>query len=105
MDEHCLNKISEEVFFVQNNFIVVNKKDLNFLQQKASNNQRKRSRLCTHIDASDPLHEMIIVHKKDNYIQPHKHINKSESFHMIEGTAKLFFFECMRDNTTRLSKL
>ena len=35
---------------------------------------------------------MIIFHKKDHYVRPHKHINKSESYHLIEGRFDLVFF-------------
>lgn len=36
---------------------------------------------------------MFIVHKKGAYIRPHKHLSKSESLHVMEGTAYLVVFD------------
>ncbi len=35
---------------------------------------------------------MFIVHKKGAYIRPHKHLKKSESFHLITGAADVIIF-------------
>jgi cupin fold WbuC family metalloprotein len=39
------------------------------------------------------LHEMLIVLGKENYIRPHRHPSKSESFHVIEGRADIVLFD------------
>lgn len=85
--------LPEEVLFVDEGFVTVDSATIAALKQKALKNKRTRIRLCTHSDNSHSVHEMLIVHVKGNYIPPHKHINKSESFHVIEGTADLFFFD------------
>ena len=36
---------------------------------------------------------MIIVFRRDSYIIPHKHVGKSESFHIIEGKAAVIIFD------------
>jgi len=36
---------------------------------------------------------MLIVHTKGAYVQPHRHQNKPESYHVIEGVADLLFFD------------
>ena len=36
---------------------------------------------------------MFVAHKKGFYCQPHKHKNKSESFHLIEGEIKIIIFD------------
>ncbi len=36
---------------------------------------------------------MLIVHTKGNYIRPHKHNNKSESWHIIIGMADVVLFD------------
>tara|TARA_B100001769_G_C21870493_1_gene471082 strand:- start:381 stop:752 length:372 start_codon:yes stop_codon:yes gene_type:complete len=46
-----------------------------------------------HKNEKDKLHEMIILLAKDTYIRPHKHINKVESLHVIEGSADVIFFD------------
>jgi cupin fold WbuC family metalloprotein len=49
--------------------------------------------MCAHPNADHAVHEMLIAHLKGNYIPPHKHINKSESIHVINGTADLIFLD------------
>ena len=56
-------------------------------------NARRRLRLCAHPDSEDRLHEMLIVHMQGAYVPPHKHLNKSESFHIIDGMLKVFLFD------------
>jgi cupin fold WbuC family metalloprotein len=63
------------------------------LKRIAAQNPRLRSRLCTHPDPSSGLHEMLIVHHREAYVRPHKHLGKPESFHVIEGTARVLVFE------------
>ena len=63
------------------------------LKRIAAGNPRLRSRLCTHPDPSSGLHEMLIVHHREAYVRPHKHLGKPESFHVIEGTAQVVIFE------------
>ena len=63
------------------------------LKRIAAQNPRLRSRLCTHPDPSSGLHEMLIVHHRDAYVRPHKHLGKPESFHVIEGTAQVIVFK------------
>jgi cupin fold WbuC family metalloprotein len=36
---------------------------------------------------------MFIVHKKDTYIRPHKHLHKTESVYIIEGSADIVIFD------------
>lgn len=87
-----LKEINEEVFYLRDAITKVNHKDIEFLKNKATDNKRKRVRACSHKGVEDSLHEMLIVHAKGAYIRPHKHINKIESFHMIEGRLKVVIF-------------
>lgn len=88
-----MKKINDEIFYAEDKVIQVGQNEIDFLKQKAMQNERRRSRLCTHKDVNDKLHEMIIVHTKDTYVRPHKHLNKSESFHIIEGSADVVIFD------------
>ena len=36
---------------------------------------------------------MLIIHTKDTYVRPHKHFNKSESLHIIEGSADVILLD------------
>jgi cupin fold WbuC family metalloprotein len=86
-------KESDEVYRTAGDITKVSSREIAFLKSVAALNERKRVRLCAHPDSSDRIHEMLIVHAKAAYVPPHKHINKSESFHIIEGLLKVFLFD------------
>ncbi len=88
-----MKEISEEVLYAEGEIITLDGQTIGFLKEKAKKNKRKRVRLCMHQDTDAPVQEMIIVHSKGIYVGPHKHMNKSESFHVIEGLVDLFFFD------------
>jgi cupin fold WbuC family metalloprotein len=82
-----------EVFYSDAAIVTADDADIAELKRVAARNPRRRSRLCTHPDPSSGLHEMLIVHHRDAYVRPHKHVGKPESFHLIEGTARVVMFE------------
>lgn len=84
---------NEEVYRSSGPVTVVTQKDVAFLKGQAAANSRGRVRLCAHPDSEDRLHEMLIVHTQAAYVPPHKHLNKSESFHIIEGLLTVFIFD------------
>ena len=87
------SKFNDEVLFAIDPVVKISKENINHLKQVADETSRKRSRLCAHKDISSPLHEMVIIHKSDTYVRPHKHVGKSESFHLIDGEVVLVLFE------------
>jgi cupin fold WbuC family metalloprotein len=80
-------------FIQKDNIITVNKTILNKLKDAANKDPLKRSRLCLHHDFNDQVQEMIIAIKKGVYIRPHRHSNKTESLHIIEGKLLIIFFD------------
>ena len=86
-------KISEEIFYPEKSLVIVSREHINLLKSQALKNRRKCCRLCTHPDTNDSVHEMLIAHVKGNYVRPHKHINKPESFHVIEGELTVLLFD------------
>ena len=85
-------KYNDEVFYSGDRIVKVNREDVNQLKQFARQSPRRRSRLCAHRDINASLHEMLIVHDRDIYIRPHKHLGKSESFLVIEGEVEIVVF-------------
>ncbi len=83
---------NDEVFYSPDSITKVSGTDISFLKSEALKNKRQRVRLCAHPDVDAPLHEMLIVHGQDAYVRPHKHTDKSESFHIIEGAADILIF-------------
>tara|TARA_B100002003_G_scaffold111468_1_gene103137 strand:+ start:426 stop:956 length:531 start_codon:yes stop_codon:yes gene_type:complete len=86
-------KFNEEVLFTADDLVKVDANDIEELKQKARLNPRRRVRLCAHKDLNDSIHEMLIVHEKSCYVRPHKHINKMESFHIVEGKVDILLFD------------
>jgi cupin fold WbuC family metalloprotein len=83
---------NEEVLFATDAIVQIDASDIAELKQKAKQNPRRRIRICAHSDIRDSIHEMLIVHEKHCYVQPHKHINKTETFHIIEGKVDIILF-------------
>jgi cupin fold WbuC family metalloprotein len=87
-----LKKINDEVFYLNSDFVTLNRKQIDELEAISSKTPRRRARICTHKDQNDILQEMFIVHYKDTYVRPHSHQNKIESFHVLSGEADIFIF-------------
>lgn len=85
--------ISKEVYFADEQVVKVGEQDIEFLKKRVRDTERCRIRLCAHKDIGNKLHEMFIVLMKETYIPPHKHLNKAESLHVIEGSADAVFFD------------
>lgn len=85
-------KFNEEVLYAADSIVQLDSIDINELKEKANRNHRKRIRICAHKDITENIHEMIIVHEKSCYVRPHRHLNKTESFHIIEGKAEIILF-------------
>jgi cupin fold WbuC family metalloprotein len=82
-----LTRINDEVFVVKDQIIQLDSRSIEFVKNLAIKNPRGRARICAHKSPEDSLHEMIIAIRSDSYIRPHRHKNKVESFHLIEGEA------------------
>ena len=88
-----VEQLNEEVLVAVDPIAKISRAEIQLLKQRALRNSRQRIRVCAHKSTDDPLHEMLIVHTKDTYVRPHKHINKSESFHVIEGIVDVIVFD------------
>ena len=86
-------KWNEEVEFSCQALTILHKGDITRLKMIADQNIRKRSRVCAHNCIDDSIHEMFIIHQIGAYVRPHKHVNKIESVHIIEGRADLVLFD------------
>lgn len=88
-----LRKVNDEVFIALDPIVKVGQEELGFLKQQAADNQRKRARICAHKTNDDALHEMLIAISAKSYIHPHKHLGKSESFHIVDGIVDVVVFD------------
>ena len=90
---------SEEVLVADGSVVQVTAADVAEVVRRGTRSSRKRARLCTHPNASDSLHEMLICLARGTYVRPHRHTGKSESFHVIEGEFDVVLFH--EDGTIR----
>ena len=77
---------------LKTNILTISSNDCLNLVNLTQQNFLKRSRICAHKDNEELIHEMIIHFSKDSYIRPHKHINKTESYLILEGEVELIYF-------------
>jgi len=87
-----LRQFSDEVLYCDDKIVKVGRQDIEDLKERAVGNPRSRIRLCAHRGVEDRLHEMLIIHQQGAYVRPHKHLGKTESFHVIEGLVDVVVF-------------
>ena len=88
-----LNKENNEVYYTREKIISLDKEDINFLIEVAKKNPRQRVRLCCHSSIDKKVHEMVIVHPRNAYVRPHKHLNKTESMLVLFGELDYLVFD------------
>lgn len=96
MDEFAglkLRRLNDEVFVVETQIVRVGPEQVAFLKRQAAANARHRARICAHRSNEDSLHEMLIAIASDSYVHPHKHVRKTESFHVVEGAADVVMLD------------
>jgi cupin fold WbuC family metalloprotein len=81
------------VFYSTGKIATAGPAEIAFLKGAAAATPTLRSRLCLHATPGDAMHDMLIVQRKAGYIRPHRHRNKSESFHVIEGRVTVVIFK------------
>jgi cupin fold WbuC family metalloprotein len=84
-----LNKINDEVYITSDEIVRLGSREVVFIRECALQNSRGRARICARKEATDTLHEMLIGIRSDSYIRPHRHEQKVESFHRIDGIADI----------------
>ncbi len=88
-----LRKVDDEVYVADEPIVRIGPGEIAFVKEQARKSQGRRARICAHASNDDALHEMIIAISSDSYIHPHKHIGKSESFHIVEGEVDVAVFD------------
>lgn len=79
-------------FFCRREPVRVDAALLDELKAVASRIGNKNARVCLHDSPDAAFHEMIIFERRGGYLRPHKHENKGESYHVIEGAMAAFIF-------------
>tara|TARA_B100000315_G_scaffold241903_1_gene263256 strand:+ start:572 stop:1138 length:567 start_codon:yes stop_codon:yes gene_type:complete len=90
-----LKKVNDEIFIASDEIVCLDSRAVRLVRECAIKNSRGRARICMHKKSTDTLHEMLIGMKADSYIRPHRHKDKIESFHLVEGAADIVI---LKDN-------
>lgn len=88
-----LRKVNDEVLIAEGPIVRIGAEEIGVLKRQAAESPRRRARICAHPTNDDALHEMIIAISASSYIHPHKHLGKSESFHIVEGEVDVAVFD------------
>jgi cupin fold WbuC family metalloprotein len=88
----AMREVSRDVLTADGGVVRVSAADVATIAERGVRSPRKRARLCTHPGPADPLHEMLICLARGTYVRPHRHVGKSESFHIIEGQLDVVLF-------------
>lgn len=88
-----LHAQSPEVFYATTDPVVIGVADIVSLKAAAAASPRRRARICAHATPESALHEMIIVLQRDSYVRPHRHLDRTESFTILEGEADVVLFD------------
>lgn len=84
---------SAEVFYAKGPALAVDRRRLAELACAAAKAPRRRARLCLHAGPRDGQHDMLIVMPRGAYIRPHRHVGKTESYHVVSGRADMVEFD------------
>jgi cupin fold WbuC family metalloprotein len=81
-----VKKINEGVFQLEEDFSVLEEDMIKTLIDESIRSNKRRARINFHPNGRSNCQEMIICLQNDAELPIHYHENKSESFHVIEGT-------------------
>ena len=92
MTQDGLEAKSGEVLVCTDEIIALSHSHVERLGAMAAASPKHRARICVHKDEGASIQEMILLIDRSSYICPHRHANKCESFHLVEGTADIVVF-------------
>ncbi len=84
---------SPEVLYARPGCEFINARDVAELKRRAASSSQKRCRICLHDGPGAALHGMLIVHGRDTYVRPHRHLGRPEVLIAIEGSSTFVRFD------------
>jgi cupin fold WbuC family metalloprotein len=84
--------VTPEALAVSDAIVELRSDAVDLLKARLVHGSRGRMRILTHRDTGDQVQEMLIAFRRGVYMPPHKHIDKSESFHVVEGSLDVVVF-------------
>ena len=87
-----LIQLRPELFVTEGHISSIGNSEIQCIRLAIADTPKRRARINVHNNSTDTLHEMFIAIERKSYIRPHKHPNKTESFHLIEGEVSVVIF-------------
>jgi cupin fold WbuC family metalloprotein len=66
---------------------------IEILKHAARKSPVRRARFCAHLSPEAEQHDMLVVTHQDSYVTPHRHLTKSETFVVLQGSADVILFD------------
>ena len=88
-----LSEVADGIYYSRYPLPLVDAEVITFLKQAAAKSPLRRARFCAHLSPDAEQHDMLIVSHRDTYVNPHRHLNKSETFVLLEGSAEIILFD------------
>jgi cupin fold WbuC family metalloprotein len=88
-----LQETAEGVYYSTYLLPIVDSAIIEFLKHVARTCSLRRARFCAHSSPGAEQHDMLIVTHRDSYVTPHRHLTKSETFIVLEGSADMILFD------------
>jgi cupin fold WbuC family metalloprotein len=84
---------SPEVFYAPAGLLGAGPETIDWLIAQAKHQPSGKSRLCLHASPAAPVHNMIVVHRHDTYVRPHRHLAHGETLTLLRGRATAVVFD------------
>jgi cupin fold WbuC family metalloprotein len=81
------------VYYAQGDSLAFGASEIEVVKRRSLEVPRRRARICAHPSPDALLHEMLIALRPGGYVRPHRHRDKSETFHVVDGEAELVLFD------------
>lgn len=79
-------------FFCTEDVLLIDREWIDSLVEESVENGDCNARICMHSSPDANFHEMLILEREGFYFRPHKHFEKGESWHIIEGKLVVLIF-------------
>ena len=93
LTDHGFVKSTQGVYLCGSSSALITDEILTSLQDECKRSPLKRCRINFHPNGKSLVHEMILCLSSETEIQPHSHLCKDESFHIIRGKIGIGFLE------------
>jgi dTDP-4-dehydrorhamnose reductase len=88
-----LSEVADGIYYSRYPLPLIDAEVVTFLKEAAAKSPLRRARFCAHLSPDAEQHDMLIVSHRDTYVTPHRHLKKSETFVLLEGSAEIILFD------------